>query len=133
MNKSIPFLLVLFITACGSGGGDSAVVTNPDMEGNWSGMMSSDKLVPTPVRLSFQVLGGTFNGEFSAQNGYFGNLSGNVSSTVISFIQLNNQLSGCTGTYTGTGSFTQKKMSITFTGSDCKGDHAGGIIELTRI
>ena len=133
------FITLLLMSACGGGGGGDGgnASTNSDVNGTWSGTVSSNLITPDrPGTLNLTQTGNNLTGTLvlpvdGSRGAASFSLSGTITGNKLNFA-LTETTAGCSGTFTGNGTVTGTTMTTTFNGSDCTGTHTGGQTTFTK-
>ncbi len=110
-------------------------------EGNYTGLWNSNtgSASFSNLKISARITEpttGSFQGTFFISGNYTsccggvddGTISFRVSDTNIADFVWDDTISGCTGTFSGSGAITAKDaLRIQFTGTDCDGNHTGSL------
>jgi hypothetical protein len=133
-------ILILFIAACGHGGGDNTLSPSVNVTGTWSGPYNSSIFGAQFLTMNFQqnysFVGTIVNGTYSSSTGALGSFSGNLASADTATFTMIVTTPGCSGSFVGIGivdeSHSPNTMSFSYNGSSTCGGQESETGNLTK-
>ncbi|MFA7227734.1 MAG: hypothetical protein WC061_01765 [Melioribacteraceae bacterium] len=130
---AILFLLSIIIFNCkGTDSENPAEPAAANYSGTWAGTITSNMIsTPAPISITIFHTNNSITGSYEVITGASGTVAGSVNKNAITFT-LTQTTQGCTGSFSGQGTFNGTSMIFTYSGNDCWGTHSNGNGNVTK-
>ena len=145
----LPILIVFLLLGSSCKTDDNTTNTEPDMEeqtiagdysGRWSSItpLNTYDQIPASIRIQATADPNRFIGQFYFTSSFVsccnsgdsdGSITIDIEGSTITSFTYTDIIPNCNGSFSGTGTISDSgTITINFTGSDCEGEHTGGVL-----